>query len=127
MVQILIIDDTKSVHAFVKNLLSKSSEVETTGVFNGSEAMQLLTKENNFDLILLDWEMPVMNGPETLTALKKMNLQTPIIMMTTKNNPEDIAKMFGLGISEYLMKPFTVDILFEKMEFVLGKRIQYAA
>ncbi|MBU6153808.1 MAG: response regulator [Bdellovibrionales bacterium] len=127
MFKVLIVDDTKSVHAFVKNLLLKSKEVEVTSVHNGAEAVELLKENDQFDLILLDWEMPVLNGPETFLAIKGMGLRIPTIMMTTKNDPEDIQKMFSAGIDEYLMKPFTIDILFQKMEWVSGKAFSYAA
>ena len=127
MFRILIIDDTKSVHAFVKNLLSKSNEIETTSVFNGALAVDLLKENRNFDLIFLDWEMPVLNGPAAFSELKKMGVTIPTIMMTTKNEPQDIQDMFNQGVAEYLMKPFTVDILFEKIEYVSGKVFKYAA
>lgn len=127
MFRILIVDDTKSVHAFVKSLLSKSKEIVATDVFDGLEAVELLKNNKEFDLILLDWEMPRLNGPDTFDQFLKMNLKIPTIMMTTKNAPEDIIKMLNMGVAEYLMKPFTIDILFEKIEYVSGRTLPYAA
>ena len=127
MLKILIVDDTKSVHAFVKSLLSKASGIEVSSVFNGAEAVELLKNNSSFDLILLDWEMPILNGPDTFASFKSLGFQIPTIMMTTKNKPEDIERMLLMGVSEYLMKPFTIDILFEKIEFVTGLGISYAA
>lgn len=127
MLDILLIDDTKSVHAYVKSLLAKADNIKTTSVFNGSEALDLLKEKKSFDLIFLDWEMPILNGPSTLEQLKKMGIAAPVIMMTTKNNPEDVAKMLGMGVAEYMMKPFTIDILFEKIAFATGKEVPYAA
>ncbi len=127
MIRVLIVDDTRSVHAFVKNFLLKSNEVRVSSVFNGAEAIEALNGKEEFDLILLDWEMPVLNGPDTFQALKTMNINVPTIMMTTKNDPEDIQKMFTLGVAEYLMKPFTIDILFQKIEWVSGRSFSYAA
>ncbi len=127
MFSILIIDDTKSVHAFVKNLLAKAPDIQTTSVFDGAQGVELLKTQKNFDLILLDWEMPNLNGPDTFVSLKEMGITIPTLMMTTKNKPEDIEKMIGLGVAEYLMKPFTIDILFDKIEFVSGKAFPYAA
>ena len=127
MLRVLIIDDTKSVHAYVKMILNQVKEITIESVFNGSQGVELLKNNNNFDLILLDWEMPIMNGPETLQALKGLELQIPIIMMTSKNAVEDIELVLGLGASEYIMKPFTNDILFEKVESVIGKELVYAA
>jgi len=127
MFRVLIVDDTRSVHAFVKSLLLKSNEIEVTSVYNGAEAVELLKETEHFDLILLDWEMPVLNGPETFQALKRMDAKIRTIMMTTKNDPGDIQMMFSLGVDEYLMKPFTLDILFQKIEWVSGRSFSYAA
>ena len=127
MLRVLVVDDTRSVHAFVKSFLLRSEEISVSSVFNGAEAIEALKGKEAFDLILLDWEMPVLNGPDTFQALKSMNINVPTIMMTTKNDPEDIQKMFGLGVAEYLMKPFTIDILFQKIEWVSGRSLSYAA
>ncbi len=131
-VRFLIIDDTKSIHAFVRGLLGKSNlELEVVSVFNGKEAIDLLAKDSNFNLVLLDWEMPVMNGPETMLVLQGQFPAIPVMMMTTKNDPNDMMKMLTLGAKEYLLKPFTVDILFSKIESVigvdLGKDVSHAA
>ena len=56
-----------------------------------------------------------------------MSLKAPTVMMTTKNAPEDIAMMLEMGVAEYLMKPFTIDILFEKIEAVSGRVLPYAS
>ena len=55
MFQILIIDDTKSVHAFVRGLLAKAPEVVVTSVFNGEEGLKLLQMKTDFQIVLLDW------------------------------------------------------------------------
>ena len=127
MFRILIVDDTKSVHAFVKSLLSKCPEIESTSVHDGAQALSHLRKDSNYDLILLDWEMPNLNGPSTFEQLKSLGFKIPTIMMTTKNASEDIEKMLTMGVSEYLMKPFTIDILFEKIEYVSGRGLKYAS
>lgn len=127
MFNILIIDDTKSVHSFVKALLGKCPEIATGSVFNGKEALEHLKLNSNYQMILLDWEMPVMNGPETCVQLRALYPNIPIMMMTTKNAPEDIQKMLESGVVEYLMKPFTIDILFEKIDFATGRNFKYDA
>jgi len=121
MFNILIIDDTRSVHAFVKTLLAKAEGIATTDAYDGEEAIGILKNGGRFDLILLDWEMPKLNGPETLNRFQNMGVETPAIMMTTKNAPEDIARMLDAGAKEYMMKPFTIDILFEKITHVTGR------
>jgi len=127
MFRILIVDDTKSVHSFVKHILSRNRNIKTESVFNGSEALVLLKKDSAFDAILLDWEMPLINGPESLQALKRHGISIPVVMMTTKNAITDIQTAMALGASEYIMKPFTEDILFEKLSLVTGKELINAA
>lgn len=127
MFQLLIVDDTKSVHNFIKNMLLKVKNIEVTDCYNGEEALQLLTKNSSFDLILLDWEMPKKNGPDTLKEIVKSGITIPVLMMTTKNSAEDILSMLESGASEYMMKPFTIDILIEKMEYASRKSLVYAA
>lgn len=125
--EILMIDDTRAVQAFVKNLLAKAPGINVTAVMNGQEGWELLRSGRHFDLILLDWEMPVLNGPDTIVKIRESGITTPILMMTTKNEPEDIQRVLELGAAEYLMKPFTADILFEKIGAVLGQEVPYAA
>ena len=119
MFKILVVDDSKTVHAFIRNL-KLPQKFTLNSVFNGEEALKHLAESNtNYDLVLLDWEMPILNGPETLKQLSDLNYKTPVIMMTTKNNPEDIAYAINLGASEYIMKPFDVEILLDKIKSVV--------
>jgi len=127
MFEILIIDDTRAVHAFLKSVLAPFTDLRLTSVANGSEGLVTLQGGKSFDLILLDWEMPVMDGPTTFASLRANGCHTPVIMMTTKNEPDDIARMLRAGVNEYMMKPFTLDIILEKIEFATGKVIQLAS
>lgn len=127
MFKILLVDDTKAVHAFVKDLLKKAKDVQFTDAYNGLEAVEFVKRGEKFDLVLLDWEMPVKTGPECLNELNAMGFKSPVVMMTTKNSPDDIAHLLELGASEYMLKPFTVDILKEKIEFVCGQVFQNVA
>jgi len=123
----LIVDDSKTVHAFLQEVFKKVKGVEWVDAFNGDEALAKLSTDKNFDLIFLDWEMPVKTGPETIQAIRAGNITIPVLMMTSRNKPEDIEQMLVAGASEYLMKPFTADILIEKIAFACGKTLAYAA
>jgi len=127
MFRVLIIDDNRSVHAFVKNLLGKAERISVECAMNGADAVEILKTGKEFDLIFLDWEMPVLDGPKTFQEFKAMGIAIPVVMMTTKNSRADIVKMLDMGVTEYLIKPFTVDILFEKIRFASGRTFQYAA
>jgi two-component system chemotaxis response regulator CheY len=118
--KILSIDDSKSIHAYLEDCLAPITE-SLVHVYNGQEAVDKLKENlNAFDIILLDWEMPVKDGPVTFNELKSLGLKTPVVMLTSKNNPNDILQMIEAGVAEYMMKPFTADILIEKIQQVLG-------
>lgn len=118
--KILSIDDSKAVHAFLKECLKDSGHQLTTAP-SGEEGLKVLADSNNqFDLIFLDWEMPGLTGPEVLDKIKAMGIKTPVIMLTSKNDMTDIAGMLDKGASEYVLKPFTRDIILEKIASVFG-------
>lgn len=117
----LLIDDSKTVHLYIKGSLNNPN-FSYDDAYNGKEGIELL-KNNSYDIILLDWEMPVLNGPATLTEIRKFDSSTPIIMVTTKSMPEEIISVLEAGANEYVMKPFTKEILQEKLESVLGKKV----
>lgn len=113
MKKLLLVDDTKTVHTYMKAVL-KGEGFEYEDAFNGQEALALLEK-HKFDLVLLDWEMPIMDGPTTLKKIVECYPDLPVIMVTTKNAFEDITAMLEVGAKDYLMKPFTKELLLEKM------------
>ncbi len=91
---------------------------------DGQQAFEAWQKEpQGFDIILLDWEMPVLDGFGSLDKLLTAGCQTPIMMVTSKNEPSLISKAIERGAMEYVMKPFDREILFEKMEMVLGRKV----
>ncbi len=116
--KILVIDDSKPIVTFIREVLTNIG-MEVSSVENGLVACDFLKKNDGVDAILLDWNMPEMDGPAFLDAVKEQNLTTaPIIMMTTHNKQEDIRVVLEKGASEYIMKPFTEDILICKINMV---------
>lgn len=121
--RILIADDSKAVHAFMKSLFHETGH-QLVHANDGLEAFQLWEKgATSFDIILLDWEMPVLDGYGSLDRLLNAGCQAPILMVTSKNDPSYISKALERGAQEYVMKPFDKEILFEKMAMVLGKKV----
>lgn len=121
--RILIADDSKAVHAFLRSLFVGTPH-QLVHANDGQQAFETWQKEpQGFDIILLDWEMPVLDGYGSLDKLMTAGCQTPIMMVTSKNDPSYITKAIERGAMEYVMKPFDRDILFEKMEMVLGRKV----
>lgn len=122
--KILSIDDSKAVHAYIDSCLLPLG-VAMSHAFDGLEGLKAI-EATTYDLILLDWEMPKMNGPQVLAEMIKRGVQTPIVMLTSKNNVDDITKMLEIGAKEYILKPFTPDILVEKINGVSGASLSHA-
>lgn len=120
--KVLLIDDSRVVNSIVVSIF-EGTEYELKWVENGKIGLDLLLSGAKFDLILLDWNMPVMDGPTFLAEFKKQKtIDLPVIMLTTENTPKHIQKALQLGVSEYIMKPFTGDILTSKIEMVMTNR-----
>lgn len=121
MVTFLCVDDSKAVQSFVKQCFD-GLDVVLVFANDGREAIEKVKAASKpFDLILLDWEMPVLTGPETYAELKKLRYATPVMMLTSKNDPDDITQMLMAGVQDYMMKPFTKDIIISKVEEILGR------
>lgn len=98
------------------------NKFEMVHALNGEQGIEAYKKNAPFDIVFLDWNMPIMDGPTFLEYNQKHKLiQCPIVMLTTENKPEFIYKAISLGVSEYVMKPFTEDIILSKIEMLLPK------
>ena len=116
--KILIVDDSSLIQKMVTGMLAELGH-ECESAVNGRIAVDMLAAGNTYDLILLDWNMPELNGPGFLDEIKSKGLNKfPVVMMTTENSMEHIQTALGKGASEYIMKPFTPDILDEKIRYV---------
>lgn len=122
MAKILSIDDSKAVHSFL-NMCFENKKIQLDHAYNGEEGLSKIFPESSYDLILLDWEMPGLTGPEVLKKIREGNNQTPVMMLTSKNEPSEIEQVLNLGANEFVMKPFSAEILIDKIETVLNIKI----
>ena len=113
---ILLIDDSKVVHSYLSELL-EGTGLTLAHAFCGEDGIEL-SRRNPPGLIFLDWEMPGIQGIDVLPRLRADGFRSPIVMLTTKNKPAEITRAMELGATEYIMKPFTRDILLEKLQMV---------
>jgi two-component system chemotaxis response regulator CheY len=101
-----------------KNLKDLGFEFLEAG--NGIEALSRLNQGEQIDLMLIDWNMPVMNGYELLRAVRANVLLSgvQIMMITTETSMTQVEQALAAGASEYLMKPFTKEALLEKLKLL---------
>ena len=112
----LIVDDSSFIREYLRYLLSQMDVVCEEAV-DGSDALTVLAAKETFDLMLLDVNMPVMNGLECVKALREARLgpAMKVMMVTTEADHSFIATALDNGADEFLMKPFTTESLREKM------------
>ncbi len=119
----LVVDDSQSMRNIVKGglrgmgIFDEISEAE-----NGKIALEKLETDGPFDIVLLDWYMPVMEGYDCLVNIRGNERwgKTKVMMVTTENQQENIIRAVMAGANEYLMKPFNSEMLVEKVRMVLG-------
>lgn len=119
--RILIVDDTDLVKKVVKRSI-QGLDVELLEASDGKEGLDVLEKEKGaVDVILLDWNMPRMNGYELLKAVKSNNSlkHIPVIMLTTESEKANINKALQEGAASYILKPFTKDDILDNLSKVL--------
>lgn len=112
----LIVDDSSFIRDYLRQLLHRMGVVCEEAV-DGNDALEILAAAQNFDLMLLDVNMPVMNGLECVKALREARLgpEMKVMMVTTEADHSFISTALDNGADEFLMKPFTLESLREKM------------
>lgn len=118
MPKALVVDDSRAVRMILAKTL-KELGYEVLEAANGREALEVIAAEKTpVKLVLADWNMPEMNGLELLKRLR----QNPelsalvVVMVTTETELDQMVEALVAGANEYVMKPFTKDILVEKLE-----------
>jgi diguanylate cyclase (GGDEF)-like protein len=119
--RILVVDDEPVNIQVLKNLLSVQNYA-VTRAYNGAEALELATGKDSFDLILLDVMMPRMSGYEVCRHLRERYslFELPILMLTAKNQIQDVVLGFQSGANDYVQKPFDKDELIARVRTLLS-------
>ena len=117
MTKILSIDDSVTIRTMIKSAVDVLGYSFLEAV-NGQEGLNVVEDHlSDLSLIVMDWEMPIMNGLEATIALKQKEdtKGIPILMLTTVNEPEKIIQAIKAGAQNYIMKPFTQEELMSKI------------
>lgn len=114
--KILIVDDTAVLRNIMKMQLQRMGFSQIHEAPDGSEAMKILSSQK-IDLVISDWNMPVMNGFELLREMRTNELlkDIPFIMVTAEATETRISMAMQLKVDELILKPFTLEILERKI------------
>jgi len=118
---ILVVDDNKLNIKVARKALSDFNFKVVDECYNGQECLDLITKGNKYDLILMDIMMPVMSGETALKNLKQINgFNTPVIALTADAVAGCREKYLNDGFQDYLTKPFSRDQIKEKLDVIFS-------
>jgi len=118
--RVLVVDDSKTMRNIVKGVLAT---VGATAIEEASDGQDALSRVDAFkpDIILLDWNMPVMDGITFVKTYRVKNKTTPIIMVTTEAEKSRVMEAILAGVNNYAVKPFTPESLSKIIETTIAK------
>ncbi len=118
-VHALIIDDSRAVRTILKRTLNGVG-FRTSEATNGLEGLEVLSEHDDISIAMVDWNMPQMNGYEFVKAVRAnpANDELWLMMVTTETEMGRVVKAMAAGANEYVMKPFTEDVIVEKLKLL---------
>jgi two-component system chemotaxis response regulator CheY len=119
--KLLVVDDSPTMRRIMVQMLKRIGYSDISEAENGQAALERLRVEGDFELLLTDWNMPIMTGMELTKAVRTdaRLAGTPILMVTTRNMKEDIVAAMKAGVNNYVTKPFDPKTIKEKIDKVL--------
>ena len=123
MKRILIIDDNEDIRKIIGYDLIKAG-FDVDDAQDGESGYQMIQKEKNYDLIIVDWMMPGMSGIELVRTLRRQHNNSLLFMLTAKDGVDDLAEAFEAGVDDYMRKPFSPRELTIRIQRHLQQRVR---
>jgi two-component system, chemotaxis family, chemotaxis protein CheY len=122
-IKVLVVDDFPTMRRIVKNLLKQLGYENIDEAEDGSQALVKL-KAGGYGLLITDWNMPVMEGIDLLKQLRADDSlkDLPVLMVTAEAEKDKVITAIKAGVDNYVVKPFTAEVLKEKLEKIAEKK-----
>jgi two-component system, chemotaxis family, chemotaxis protein CheY len=119
MPKALVVDDSRASRSALRRILT-SVGFEVTEAEHGEHALEVMRADPAIELVLVDWNMPVMDGFSLIKAIRKEHQWSmlPIVMVSAEVDQKQIARAVMAGADEYVMKPFDSDTLITKLQLL---------
>ena len=121
MTTILIVDDEPGVRDLLQDALENAG-YQTELASNGAEALDQLRRKSA-DICIVDINMPIMDGFEFLTRLREHDVKTPVLMLSARDAPEDVARGLRFGADDYVRKPFGLEEILLRIKAILRRSV----
>lgn len=118
--KIMLVDDSRTIRNIQKKVLAKLGYTDIVEAKDGVEALEKY-KESPPDLMLIDWNMPNMDGITLIRTIRATDKTIPMIMCTTEAEKTRVVEALKAGVNNYMVKPFTAETLAEKINQTLAK------
>lgn len=120
--KVLVVDDFATMRKIVRNILKQIGFEDITEAEDGNAALRIL-KGEKIGLVVTDWNMPNMSGLELLHEIRRdeQTQNLPVLMVTAEGLKENVMEAVKAGVNNYVVKPFTAEVLQEKIETIFKK------
>lgn len=120
-IKILVVDDFSTMRRIIKNILKQIGYINIDEAEDGNGALARL-KQDKYDLVISDWNMPNMSGLDLLKAIRADSAlnSVPVLMVTAEAKKENVIEAIKSGVNNYIVKPFTAEILKERIEKIFN-------
>ena len=118
--RVMLVDDSKTIRRIQRSILEQLGYTEIEEACDGQDALSRVAAFQP-TLILLDWNMPNMDGLTFLKNFRQKDTATPVIMVTTESEKTRVIEAIRAGVNNYVVKPFTPDLLQQRIKETLDK------
>ena len=118
--KIMLVDDSRTIRNIQKKVLAQLGHTDIVEACDGVEALAAY-KESPPDLMLVDWNMPNMDGITLVKTIRQTDKSIPLIMCTTEAEKSRVVEALKAGVNNYVVKPFTAETLSDKINQTLSK------
>ncbi len=119
--KVIVVDDMSTMRRIIKNILKQLGFVNVEEAENGQEALAKM-RAGGVGFVICDWNMPVMSGIELLRAIRadESLKSIPVLMVTAEAQKENVIEAVQAGVNNYIVKPFTAEVLQDKMDKIFA-------